>query len=151
MSRAPRVWVFVSLALALACSRPAAEDRIDGAAGTGGAGDGGPETAPPDAADPSAPLFDPNHIVEVRIDMTPADWDALRLQTRDLWDILGGDCVAAPFASPFTYFTGTVTVDGQRLDNVGIKKKGFLGSLSTSKPGLKLKICLLYTSDAADE
>ncbi len=111
---------------------------MDGAGG--GAGDGGVETAPADAADPSSALFDPNHIVEVHIDMAAADWDVLRNQTRDLWDILGGDCVSAPFPSPFTYFPGTVTVDGQRLDNVGIKKKGFLGSLSTTKPALKLKL-----------
>ena len=99
-----------------------------------------PDAGTPDtsAPDPTAVLFNPGHIVQVRIDLAPADWDQLRQQTRNLFDILTGDCGAAPFPSPFTYFTGTVIVDGQTLPSVGVKKKGFIGSLSTDKPSLKL-------------
>ena len=41
--------------------------------------------------------------------------------------------------SPFTYFKGNVIVDGVRIEDVGIRKKGFLGSLSEDRPSLKIK------------
>lgn len=98
--------------------------------GTGGDDDGGP--------DPSDAIYDPNHILEVNIEVAQADWDALRFQTRGLSSLFG-NCLAQPFPDPFTYFTGVVTVDGQVVTNVGVRKKGFLGSLDTTKPSLKIK------------
>ncbi len=89
--------------------------------------------------DRSDTLFAPTHLTEVRIELPPADWDTLRNQTRDLFTLLAGDCTAQPFPSPFTPFEGTVTVDGLRLPRSTVKKKGFLGSLSTTRPSLKLK------------
>jgi hypothetical protein len=105
----------------------------------GGADLGTTDAGTTDAGDPTAALFDPSHVVEVRIDLGPGDWDQLRQQTRDIFDLLTGDCLAAPFPSPFTPFVGTVSVDGQTLTGVGVRKKGFIGSLSTEKPSLKLK------------
>ena len=90
-------------------------------------------------ADQSDALFDPDRILEVEIELAPDDWSAVRLQTRNLVQLLGGDCMQEPFGSPFTYFPGAVTVDGQRLDGVGVRKKGFLGSLDSVKPSLKVK------------
>jgi CotH kinase protein len=98
-----------------------------------------PDAITLDAGDPTAALFDPTHIVEVRIDLPPGDWDQLRQQTRGIFDVLTGDCLAAPFPSPFTTFVGTVSIDGKTLQSVGVRKKGFIGSLSTEKPSLKLK------------
>jgi spore coat protein H len=116
----------------------------DAPASSDDAGNYGPDagTPGPDGgrADPTAVLFDPNHVVQIRVELPADDWTTLRRQTRNLFDILLGDCAAAPFPSPFTYFTGTVTIDGLTLPNVGVRKKGFIGSLSTSKPSLKLKI-----------
>src|SRR5687768_10913246 len=100
----------------------------------------GPDGGGPDAGvDLSEPLFDPDHVVEVEIEVAPADWDELRFQTRSVPEIFGS-CLAEPFRDPFTYFPATVTVDGETLDQVGVSKKGFLGSLSTEKPSLKLKL-----------
>lgn len=96
-------------------------------------GDGDPP------ADPSAGLFEPSHIVEISITLAPADWDVLRFQGLSLSDIFGGPCLEGPFPNPFTYFPGTVTIDGETLGSVGVRKKGFLGSLDTNKPSLKLK------------
>ncbi len=104
--------------------------------------DAGPPTvviATPDAGDPTAALFAPNHVIDVRLELPPSDWETLRHQTRDLFTLLAGDCVAQPFPSPFTTFEGVATIDGQRLERTTIKKKGFLGSLSTNRPSLKLK------------
>ncbi|MBZ0231801.1 MAG: CotH kinase family protein [Deltaproteobacteria bacterium] len=98
--------------------------------GGGGDDDGGP--------DPSEAVYDPTRILEVDIEVAQADWDALRFQTRGL-TALFGNCLAEPFESPFTYFSGVVRVDGQVFTSVGVRKKGFLGSLDTQKPSLKLK------------
>ena len=101
---------------------------------------GGEGAAPPDAyVDLSGPVFEPGHIVDVAITMAPGDWNALRMQTRTLGSILEGDCLAQPAPSPFTTFSAAITVDGSSFPNVGIKKKGFLGSLDPIKPSLKVK------------
>ncbi len=86
-------------------------------------------------------VFDPEHVLRVEIDIDPDDWDALRTQTRDAWELLSGeDCLSEPFGSPFTYFPATVTIDGEVFTNVGVRKKGFLGSLSETKPALKVDL-----------
>jgi len=91
-------------------------------------------------SDESGLLFAPDQVIEVAIELVPADWDALRMQTRNLVTLLGGDCMSEPFGSPFTYFPATVTIDGNRFENVGVRKKGFLGSLDNLKPSLKVKL-----------
>ena len=80
-------------------------------------------------------LLDPDHVVDVRITLPPKDWDALRRQTRSLALSLG----KTPVDTPFRYFKGDVTIDGVWIRNVGIRKKGFLGSLSETRPSLKIK------------
>ena len=80
-------------------------------------------------------LFDPAHLVEVQIELPEADWDALRSQTRAIADSLG----KTPSKSPFRYYNGNVTIDSVRIENVGIRKKGFIGSLDNTRPSLKVK------------
>ncbi len=82
-------------------------------------------------------MFDSEIIVEVAIELHPADWDFIRTQTRTLSMDL--DCPDGPVGSPFVYRSGTVTVNGERYENVGVRKKGFLGSLDDHKPSLKIK------------
>ena len=88
--------------------------------------------------DPSETLFDPATIVEVDIVMDAADWNDIRNQTRDLSKVFGPGCRSEPFFSPFTYVPATVTVNGEELQSVGVRKKGFLGSLDNQKPSLKI-------------
>ncbi len=104
-------------------------------------GCGSDEAAAPltPAEDPTEAMFDPDRVLEVVISMDPADWDELRQQTREIEQLLVGDCMAEPVPKIFTYFPATVTVDGQVRDNVGVRKKGLIGSLSTEKPSLKVK------------
>ncbi|MCP4599837.1 MAG: hypothetical protein GY847_04730 [Proteobacteria bacterium] len=83
-------------------------------------------------------LFDPDTIVEVMIEMEPADWDAVRMQVRDLENFFGPDCLTEPFYSPFTFKPATVTVNDQVFEEVGVRKKGFLGSVNAEKPSLKI-------------
>jgi hypothetical protein len=118
----------LTLALLVALGAAACGDdaAIDGDAGA----DAG--------VDLSAPLFDPAQVVEVEIDLLEEDWDLLRVQTRSISELFG-TCLAEPFPDPFTYFPATVTIDGETLADVGVRKKGFLGSLDTEKPSLKIK------------
>ena len=130
-----RSFAFLTLVTLFAC------DSDDGMvtgddAGTGE--DAGPPT--PDAYDPSDELFDRSRVMEVSIELPAESWDMIRNQTRSILEILTGDCLAQPFPSPFTYFPGTATIDGVTFENVGIRKKGFIGSLSTEKPSLKVKL-----------
>ncbi|HTM46990.1 MAG TPA: CotH kinase family protein [Polyangiaceae bacterium] len=90
------------------------------------------------APDLSNQLYDPAVVLDVDISLAPADWDVLRTQTRTVTDILS-NCAQGPFPDPFTYFSATVTVAGQTLTQVGVRKKGFLGSLDELKPSLKIK------------
>ena len=95
---------------------------------------------PADASDPGDPWFALDRVLDVNIEMAPADWDRLRAQTRTLIDILAGaDCLDSPADEIFTWFEATVTVDGETRTQVGVRKKGFLGSLSEGKPALKVR------------
>lgn len=96
----------------------------------------GSDDEEPDLSDE---LFDPTRIVEIEIAIPEDDWDELREQTRTLEALTGSDCLAEPFGSPFTYFEADVVVDGELFERVGLKKKGFFGSLDTTKPSLKIK------------
>ncbi|MBW2276207.1 MAG: CotH kinase family protein [Deltaproteobacteria bacterium] len=96
----------------------------------------------PDAGawvDESDKLFDPSEVIEIDIWLEPDDWDLIRHQERSILDIFGVGCLEEPFASPYTYVRGTVEVDGVALSDVGVRKKGFLGSLDDEKPSLKIK------------
>jgi hypothetical protein len=106
----------------------------------GGEGDDPDAGMTPDAGpDPSDPIYDPARIVEVAIEMPEASWDTIRMQNRSADLLMGADCQAEPFPNPFTYVEATVTVDGLRLEQTGVRKKGFLGSLDDDKPSLKIK------------
>ncbi len=96
-------------------------------------------TNPVDEGDPSAVLYAPDRLLRVDIELPTTDWDALRLQERNFVQMFMGECLAQPFPKPFTWFEATVTVDGQQLQKVGVRKKGFAGSLDVDKPSLKLK------------
>jgi len=88
--------------------------------------------------DPTELLFPPHRLLEVTVTMASGDWDALRNESRDILATFGGDCMDAPFESPFLFYPASVTVDGETVSSVGIRKKGFLGSLDSIRPSLKI-------------
>jgi spore coat protein H len=87
------------------------------------------------AADESNSLFPTNRLIEVRVIMDPADWDTMRREHHDLFTGVAPE--SGPRPSPYNYYKGTVIIEGERLENVGIRKKGFLGSASAHRPSLK--------------
>ncbi|MBI5511720.1 MAG: CotH kinase family protein [Deltaproteobacteria bacterium] len=103
-------------------------------------GDPTPPPPPPTNLERSAALFDPERVLEISIELDPQDWDELRHEARSFFDVVGSNCLEAPPPSPFTYFPATVTVDGVTVTNVGVRKKGFFGSLDETKPSLKINI-----------
>jgi hypothetical protein len=101
------------------------------------------DTAEPDISepepDPTDAMFAADRVLDVEVTIPPQDWDALRFQTRTIYDILGPGCMEAPFESPFTYFKANVRIDGKEVQDIGIRKKGFLGSMTPDRPSLKVK------------
>ena len=105
-----------------------------------------PTQAAPEASTPvpdgSDAYFALDRVLDVSIEIAPEDWDILRGQTRTFEDLMAEIeeyGLSQPFADIYTWFSGTVTVDGETYSNVGVRKKGFLGSMSDVKPSLKLR------------
>lgn len=86
--------------------------------------------------DPSEALFPRDRVIEVQINLAAADWETLRAQEPGPPE---ATCAGPPGVDAYTYFPATVTIDGTTIANVGVRKKGNLGSLSTTRPGLKVK------------
>jgi hypothetical protein len=91
--------------------------------------------------DQSEFMFDRDRLLEIDVLIDRADWDILRNQELDVMgEIFSPTCGTQPWADPYTFFPADVTVDGQTVTNVGVRKKGFFGSLSTTMPSLKVKL-----------
>ena len=83
----------------------------------------------------AAKLFANDRISDIKIEVAEEDWDKIRTQSRSFVDALGTEAAV----SPFTYVKANVTIDGLLVENVGLRKKGFLGSLNDTRPSLKIK------------
>jgi hypothetical protein len=112
-----------------------------------------PAVIPPGASDDTAAaepaitggaeadaLFDVAVLHELEVTIDPADWDVLRYQERTIYDLLGEECLTGPWGSPYDYFSAQVRFDGEDLGTVGVRKKGFFGSLSDTRPSLKIDV-----------
>lgn len=91
-------------------------------------------------------LFDRSRLLDIHIEMAVEDWNAVRSQTRALAMALRKP--APP--TPFTYVKGNITIDGYRIESVGIRKKGFVGSLDQNYPSLKIKFDEYVDQDPID-
>ena len=74
-------------------------------------------------------LFESDRVVQMDIELPETEWDKIRLQSRSFGNALG----KLPAESPFTYVKANIKIDGKLIKDVGIRKKGFLGSLDTRK------------------
>ncbi|MYB42291.1 MAG: hypothetical protein F4X76_08935 [Chloroflexi bacterium] len=93
-------------------------------------------------ADPTDAYFDLQRVLKIAIEIAPEDWDTLRHQTRTLEELLAEIAeyrLSRPFADIYTWFPATVTVDGETHIGIGVRKKGFIGSQSDTRPSLKLR------------
>lgn len=85
-------------------------------------------------------IFPTDRVLDVQITVAAEDWDTIRYQTRDFFSALHESRKISPPEAPYTYVDASVTIDGVAFPNVGLRKKGFLGSLSTTRPSLKIKL-----------
>ena len=85
-------------------------------------------------------IFPTDRVLDVQITVADEDWDTIRYQTRDFFSALHESRKISPPEAPYTYVDASVTIDGVMFPNVGLRKKGFLGSLSTTRPSLKIKL-----------
>lgn len=79
-------------------------------------------------------LFAKSRLIEVDITMPHNEFEILRAEGRSLAST-DRECIPD---FEYTEFTASVKIDNDNIDKVIIRKKGFLGSLSNSKPSLKL-------------
>ena len=101
-----------------------------------------PVTRDEPATHPSDAYFALDRVMDISIEIEVEDWDTLRRQTRTLEDVFAEIeeyGLSQPFADIYTWFSATVTVDGETYAEVGVRKKGFVGSQSDTKPSLKLR------------
>lgn len=85
-------------------------------------------------------LFPTDRVLKVEIDVDLEDWDSIRYVTRDIRTELGAERQFGPVESPYKYVKADVTIDGVKFKDVGLRKKGFIGSQSTSRPSFKIKL-----------
>ena len=80
----------------------------------------------------AAPLFASQKILRVDIHLDPEDWMALRTSHR----------IAEPgriAEDPYKYYKADVDIDGVRIPAVGVRKKGFFGSVVSTRPSIKIR------------
>ncbi len=76
------------------------------------------------------------------------NYESIRFQRQDYRKVLGADWQYKALERPYTYVTADVVIDGVKFSNVGVRKKGFVGSQSSDRPSLKIK--LDYTNKKAE-
>ena len=101
---------------------------------------GGRAAGPAAAALSNEEFFDPNRLLAVQITMPPEDFEKLRQQKRDLSEQFSKSRSEKAQALPKSYdwFKGDVTIGGVTVKNVGIRKRGLLGSDNTTRPSFNI-------------
>ena len=98
----------------------------------------------PDGVDPTDGVsFDPDYIVCIKVTMDPHDFERLAEETRfdgagNDFEQIWPDC-SQPWPSTYNWYQADIEVDGVSLLDVGIRKKGFVGSQYSPVPALKIK------------
>jgi spore coat protein H len=94
--------------------------------------------------------FDPLDMVCVDVSMDEVDYASLSEQYRfpgeeeDQWPGIIAHTARScsePYPDPYSYFSADVVVDGREAGDVGIRRKGFIGSVvgAGDRPSLKIK------------
>ena len=85
--------------------------------------------------DPAAALYRRDRILQIDIQMPPQDWRTVRLSHR-----LGNENgFPTPADDGYEYRRANVRIGGVALGSVGVRKKGFVGSVVSTRPSLKIK------------
>ena len=87
--------------------------------------------------------FDSNYIMCIKVIMDPHDFEWLTEETRfdgpgNDFEQIWPDC-SQPWPSTYNWYRADIEIDGVSLSEVGIRKKGFVGSQYSPVPALKIK------------
>ena len=85
-------------------------------------------------------IFPTDRVVDVQITVSQRDWNTIRYQSRNFMTALNQKRQFGPIDHPYTYVEASVSIDGVVFPKVGIRKKGFIGSQSHTRPSLKIKL-----------
>ena len=85
-------------------------------------------------------IFPTDRVVDVQITVSEQGWNTIRYQSRNFMSALNESRQFAPIEHPYTYVEASVSIDGVVFPKVGIRKKGFIGSQSNTRPSLKIKL-----------
>ena len=85
-------------------------------------------------------IFPTDRVLDIQITVAEEDWDTIRHQTRTFASALDVRRKTEAIESPYTYVDASVTIDGVSFPEVGVRKKGFLGSLNDYRPSLKIRL-----------
>ena len=85
-------------------------------------------------------IFPTDRVIDVQITVSEQDWDTIRYQSRDFMSALNEKRQFGPLDHPYTYVDASVSIDGVVFPKVGIRKKGFIGSQSHTRPSLKIRL-----------
>jgi len=80
-------------------------------------------------------LYRPDHVLAVEVTVAPSDWDRIRVEGRTINQSFSG-CKNTSFE--YTFVPASVRIDGEPVARLGLRKKGYLGSISQVKPSLRL-------------
>ena len=85
-------------------------------------------------------IFPTDQVIDVQITVAEKDWNTIRYQSRDFVSALNEKRQFGPLDHPYTYVEASVRINGVVFPKVGIRKKGFIGSQSHTRPSLKIKL-----------
>lgn len=85
-------------------------------------------------------LFPTDRLLQIHITLTTPDWDKIRFQTRTFFSALDENRKNTPPENPYTYVDASIVIDGVQFPHVAVRKKGFIGSQSSDRPSLKVKL-----------
>ncbi len=95
-------------------------------------------------------LFPKDRLLQVDIELPRSSWNRIRHQARPISASLNYKRQYQVLESPYTYVEAKVTIGGVEFPRVGIRKKGFIGSVSSSRPSLKIKLDLFDETEEID-
>ena len=91
-------------------------------------------------------IFPTDKGLDVQITVPAEDWDTIRYQSRNFFEALNARRQFEPIPGPYAYVEASVTIDGVKFPKVGLRKKGFIGSQSSIRPSLKVKLDIVETA-----
>ena len=85
-------------------------------------------------------IFPTDRVIDVQITVSEKDWNTIRYQSRDFVSALNERRQFGPIDHPYTYVEASVSIDGVVFPKVGLRKKGFIGSQSHTRPSLNVRL-----------